>query len=105
MRKPTEQDWYAILGRAVLEMLVCVRNGTLKLPLRVVITDGNDDLISEFELDGYVAGSVKNTALSPNGPLLDRIVFPITYTAVDSNGVEWEDVFSEEEANELRRVS
>jgi hypothetical protein len=105
MGKPTEQDWYAIFGRAALEMLVCVRNGTLKLPLRIVITDGNDDLISEFELDHYVVGSVKDTALFPNGPLLDRVVFPITYTAVDSNGEKWVAVFSEAEASEFRRVS
>jgi len=105
MRKPTEQDLIAIFNRAPLELSVLVDNGTLKMPLHIVITDGNDDLISEFELDRDAGGKVTDRSLSAVKPL-DSFVFPVTYTALSSNGEEWEAVFSEQEADELRsRIS
>jgi hypothetical protein len=103
MRKPTEQDLIAIFTRAPFELSVLVENGTLEMPLHIVITDGNDELISEFELSRDAAGKVTDKSLAA-AKSLDSFVFPITYTAVSSNGKEWEAVFSEEGANELRRT-
>lgn len=99
MTRATEQDLIALFTRAPLELSALVVNGALKMPLHIVITDGNDDLISEFEAGHGAAGSLP---LCP-AKSLESFVFPITYAAADSNGKEWELVFTEEIANELRR--
>jgi len=99
MTRATEQDLIALFTRAPLELSALVVNGALKMPLYIVITDGNDDLISEFEVSHGVAGKVR---LCP-AKSLESFVFPITYAAADGNGNEWELAFTEEIANELRR--
>jgi hypothetical protein len=99
------QDFIAIFTRAAFEMSVCEMIGTLKMPLHIVITDGNGDLLSEFELSRDAAGKVTDKMLSPVKSL-ESVVFSIIYSGVSSDGKEWEAVFSEDEANEiLRRVS
>lgn len=102
MRKPTEQDLIAIFTRGPLELSVLVDNRALEMPLHVVIRDGNDDVVSEFDLSRDASGKLRDETLSP-GKSLDSFVFPITYTAIDGNGKEWEAVFSEERADELQR--
>ena len=102
MTKATEQDLIALFTHAPAELSVLVDDGTLKMPLRIIITDGNDDIISEFDLHRDSTGYATTRSLfRPKS--LESFVFPITYTAVDSSGKEWELVLSEEIANELRR--
>lgn len=101
MIRATEQDLIALFTRAPIELSALVVNGTLKMPLHIVITDGNDDLISEFEVGRGAAGKLPPCPAKS----LESFVFPITYTAADGRGTAWELVFTEEIANELRRVS
>ena len=102
MTKATEQDLIALFTRAPSELSVLADNGMLNMPLHIIITDGNDDIVSEFDLNLDSTGHATTRSLfRPKS--LESFIFPITYTAVDSNGKEWELVLSEELANELRR--
>jgi hypothetical protein len=100
----TAQDWIRLCTLAAWEMYQQAIIGSLKPPLRVMITDGSDALIAEFELEIDSSGKVKDRMLSPNGPF-NPCAFPITYAVADSDGKEWELVFSEEIADKLRKVN
>ena len=83
MTKATEQDLIALFTHAPSELSVLVENGTLKMPLHIIITDGNDDIISEFGLNRDSTGHATTKSLfRPKS--LESFVFPITYAAVDS---------------------
>ena len=102
MTKATEQDLIALFTHAPADQTELVDNGAQKMPLHIIVMDGNDDIISEFDLHRDSTGYATTRSLfRPKS--LESFVFPITYTAVDSNGKEWELVLSEEIANELRR--
>jgi hypothetical protein len=98
------EDWEAILTRIAVETDADVQNGTLKPPLRTLITDGDDEVVLETDLEFDATGKPKITMLSPEISLA-AIAFPITYAVTDCRGREAEAVFSEEVVRNLRKVS
>jgi hypothetical protein len=101
--KVEPKDWWAILNAIVEEMGVAIRNGVLKPPLRILVTDGDDERLTEFVGEIGANGKMNATMLSPDRPL--TAAFPILYTVTDSDGKEMEAIFSKEMVSNLRRVS
>lgn len=103
MNKLTSEDWWAIIHTTSAEMNAYIAAGTLVPPLRILITDGDDELFTEFELKIDGTGKVRYENLSPTESA--EIPFPVTYTVTDSKGREAEAFLSEEAVSKLRRLS
>ena len=81
MNTLTSEDWSAILHATADDVSARLADGTLKPPLRILITGGDDN------------------------KSLEGTRFPVTSTVTDSKGEDVERVFSEEAVrNLLKRV-
>jgi hypothetical protein len=75
----TSEDWRAILRATAEDVNARLADGTLKPPLRILITGGDD------------------------GNALEGTRFPVTSTVTDSKGEDVARVFSEEVVGNLRK--
>jgi hypothetical protein len=75
----TSEDWSAILHATAEDVNARLADGTLKPPLRILITGGDDN------------------------KTLELTRFPVTSTVTDSKGEDVERVFSEEVVRNLRK--
>ena len=94
------QMWDAIMHQIVEEVGAYIKEGRLKLPLHVVITDNDDALVAEFEM----GDSGKCTPLSPPLAVLPGTdALPFVLTVTDSTGKEMEATFSEDLVSKLQQ--
>jgi len=87
------ESWQAIFSKLDTR----VENGTLSLPLNILITDGDDGLLAEVECKRDASGKMK-MEFTPLWPdlLIEAITYPVTVTVTDHTGNVIETVISGE---------
>jgi hypothetical protein len=96
MREITPREWPPIIVALADKLRMTIRTGILALPVHVLITDGDDELVWEADVDASVI---------PLTPDPDHGQLPLKYTMTDSAGRTTEDVLTEEMVDKLRSVS
>jgi hypothetical protein len=97
-------DWSTIAIAAAAATEAAIQDGTLKPPLKMLVTDGEDKIIADVEFRIDDTGKLKYPDFSPDIPLAE-IIFPISYSVTDTRGREEGAIFSEEAVRKLRNVS
>jgi len=98
-----EEDWWAILHATTDDLSKAIRTGVLKPPLHILITDGHDDTVAEFEVTVGTDGTARFVPFSSPDISLTETIFPITYKVTGHDGEVMEAAISQELGSKLRR--